>query len=97
MSFGMVKQGFFPASNTPIYYVHYWGPQSRDIRETANYIKQAEEIASKYEEIDTITSFVGRGGTRYTLTYNPTQANESYGELLIRTHDREQIPELIDK
>jgi len=97
MSFGMVKQGFFPASNTPIYYVHYWGPQSRDIRETAKYIQQAEQIASKYEEIDTITSFVGRGGTRYTLTYNPIQANESYGELIIRTHERSQIPELIEK
>jgi len=97
MSFGMVKQGFFPASNTPIYYVHYWGPQSRDIRETSKFIQQAEEIASKYEEIDTITSFVGKGGTRYTLTYNPTQPNESYGELLIRTHDRSQIPELMAK
>ena len=97
MSFGFVKQGFFPASNTPIYYVHYWGPQSRDIRETAEYIKQAEKIASKYDEVDTITSFVGRGGTRYTLTYQPTQPNESYGELLIRTHERDQIPGLINK
>jgi multidrug efflux pump subunit AcrB len=97
MSFGFVKQGFFPASNTPIYYVHYWGPQSRDIRETAKYIEQAEKIASKYDEIETITTFVGRGGTRYTLTYNPTQPNESYGELHIRTKQRDQIPGLIAK
>jgi multidrug efflux pump subunit AcrB len=97
MSFGFVKQGFFPPSNTPIYYVHYWGPQSRDIRETTKYILQAEKIAAKYEEIETITSFVGRGGTRYTLTYNPTQPNESYGELLIRTKERGQIPGLIEK
>ncbi|MFT6327867.1 MAG: multidrug efflux pump subunit AcrB, partial [Crocinitomicaceae bacterium] len=97
MSFGFVKQGFFPPSNTPIYYVHYWGPQSRDIRETTKYILEAEKIASKYEEIETITSFVGRGGTRYTLTYNPTQPNESYGHLIIRTKDRNQIPGLIEK
>jgi multidrug efflux pump subunit AcrB len=97
MSFGFVKQGFFPPSNTPIYYVHYWGPQSRDIRETTKYILEAEKIASKYEEIETITSFVGRGGIRYTLTYNPTQPNESYGHLIIRTKDRNQIPGLIEK
>lgn len=97
MSFGLVKQGFFPPSNTPIYYVHYWGPQSRDIRETTKYIQQAEKIASKFEKIESITSFVGRGGTRYTLTYQPTQPNESYGELLIRAYDRDDIPELIEK
>ena len=26
-SFGMVKQGFFPPSNAPLFFVHYWGPQ----------------------------------------------------------------------
>ena len=24
MAFGLVKQGFFPPSNTPMFYVHYW-------------------------------------------------------------------------
>ena len=97
MSFGFVKQGFFPASNTPIYYVHYWGPQSRDIRETAEYMKQAETFAQGYEEVKAVTSFVGKGASRYTLTYSPEQPNESYGVMIIRTAERDQIPELIDK
>lgn len=97
MSFGLVKQGFFPASNTPIYYVNYWGPQSRDIRETAEYMKQAESFARQYEEIEAVTTFVGQGATRYTLTYSPEQANESYGLMIIRTKERDQIPELIHK
>lgn len=97
MSFGFVKQGFFPASNTPIYYVHYWGPQSRDVRETALYMKQAETFAREYEEVASVTSFSGKGGTRYTLTYAPEQSNESYGVLIIRTHERNQIPQIIDK
>lgn len=97
MSFGFVKQGFFPPSNTPMYYVHYWGPQTRDIRETAKYMEQAEAMARQYEEVAAVTSFVGRGGDRYTLTYAPQQPNESYGELIIRTHERSQIPQLIEK
>lgn len=36
-SFGMVKQGFFPPSNAPLFFVHYWGPQDRDIRATENH------------------------------------------------------------
>ena len=97
MSFGLVKQGFFPASNTPIYYVNYWGPQSRDIRETTEFMKQAEVLAQSYEEIETVTTFIGQGATRYTLTYAPEQANESYGVMIIRTQARDQIPQLIDK
>lgn len=97
MSFGLVKQGFFPASNTPIYYVHYWGPQSRDIRETAQFMEQAEEFALEYDEVQAVTSFVGKGAARYTLTYAPEQANESYGVMIIRTQERDQIPALIEQ
>lgn len=97
MGFGFVKQGFFPASNTPIYYVNYWGPQSRDIRETAEYLKQAEAFALKYDQIESVSTFIGKGASRYTLTYSPEQANESYGLLIVRTKERDQIPELIEK
>ncbi len=94
-SFGFVKQGFFPPSNTPMFYVHYWGPQTRDIRVTTEFLKKAEALAMKHEEVASLTTFVGKGGERYTLTYNPQQSNESYGELVIRTHSRDQIPGLI--
>ncbi|MGR6871599.1 efflux RND transporter permease subunit [Pseudomonas sp. HK3] len=97
MSFGFVKQGFFPASNTPIYYVHYWGPQSRDIRETAEFMTQAEAFAQEHEEVSAVTTFIGKGATRYTLTYAPEQANESYGVMIIRTNERDQIPLVMSK
>ncbi len=96
-SFGFVKQGFFPPANTPMFYVHYWGPQSRDIRETAEFMQKAETIAMKHEEVSALTTFIGKGGERYTLTYAPQQANESYGELVIRTNSRAEIPGLIAK
>jgi len=96
-SFGFVKQGFFPAANTPMFYVHFWGPQSRDIRVTAQFMEKAEAITMKHEEVKALTTFIGKGGERYTLTYNPQQANESYGELVVRTHQRDQIPGLIAK
>ena len=96
-SFGFVKQGFFPPANTPMFYVHYWGPQTRDIRETEKFMNKAEALARAHEEVAAITTFAGKGGSRYTLTYAPQQPNESYGQLVIRTHERDQIPELSKK
>lgn len=92
--FGYVKQGFFPASNAPLFFVHYWGPQTQDIRKTTEAIAQAEAIIKAHESVVSVTSFVGRGADRFTLTYAPQQPNESYGFMLVRTEQRDQIDEL---
>lgn len=94
--FGKVKQGFFPPSNAPLFFIHYWGPQSQDLRETTRQIKLAEEVILEHEEVVSLSSFVGRGADRFTLTYAPQQANESYGFLLVRTENRDQISTLIE-
>jgi len=96
-SFGMVKQGFFPPSNAPLFFVHYWGPQGQDIRETTKKVAMTEALILQYEEVDSVTSFIGRGADRFTLTYAPQQPNESYGYFLVRTHNRDDIDELIQK
>lgn len=93
-SFKYVKQGFFPASNTPIFFLHYWGSQTNDIRFTEEKIKQAENIILKHEEVEFVTSFVGRGADRFTLTYGPEAANESYGLLLVRATHKDAIDDL---
>jgi multidrug efflux pump subunit AcrB len=96
-SFGLVKQGFFPSSNTPLFYVHYWGPQDRDIRQTTDIMVAAEKIALDFEEVNVVSTFIGRGADRFTLTYQAQTPNESYGTFLIETHTKEQIPQLIPK
>ena len=96
-SFGLVKQGFFPSSNTPLFYVHYWGPQDRDIRQTTDIMIAAEKIALDFEEVNVISTFIGRGADRFTLTYQAQTSNESYGTFLIETHSKDQIPLLIPK
>ncbi|WP_449359438.1 hypothetical protein [Alishewanella longhuensis] len=39
IGFGQVKQVFFPASNTPIFYLNYFLPQGSDIRATARHLQ----------------------------------------------------------
>lgn len=89
--FGMVKQSFFPPSNTPMFYVNYWGPQGRDINTTDQYMLKAENLIKAHDEVVSVASYVGQGAERYTLTYAAEQANESYGLFIIKTHDLESI------
>jgi len=49
VGFGAVKQSFFPASNTPMFYVDYWQDQGADIRATLEGIKQLEAYLQKNE------------------------------------------------
>ena len=94
-SFGMVKQGFFPPSNAPLFFVHYWGPQGQDIRETTEQVANTEKLILEFDEVESVTSFIGRGADRFTLTYAPQQPNESYGFFLVRTHNRDEIDDVI--
>ncbi|MDN3653258.1 efflux RND transporter permease subunit [Thalassotalea ponticola] len=93
-SFSKLKQGFFPPSNTPIFFIHYWGPQDQDIRSTDVVIKLAEQSVLGLSDVESVTSFVGQGAARYTLTYAPQSPNESYGLLMVRAKSSEQIENL---
>ncbi|MBR9783461.1 MAG: efflux RND transporter permease subunit [Gammaproteobacteria bacterium] len=91
-SFGMVKQGFFPPSNAPLFFVHYWGPQDRDIRATEEVAKEAEKRILEMENVTAVTTFIGQGADRFTLTYAPKSANENYAFFMVRANELENIP-----
>ncbi len=93
-SFGMVKQGFFPPSNAPLFFVHYWGPQDRDIRATEVIAKQAEKRILEMENVTAVTTFVGQGADRFTLTYAPKSANENYAFFMVRAKTLDSIPSI---
>ncbi|MEO0976443.1 MAG: efflux RND transporter permease subunit, partial [Pseudomonadota bacterium] len=91
MAFGNVKQAFFPDSNTPIFYVHYWSPQGTDIRATEADLAEMEKVILADDRVEAVTSFAGGGATRFMLTYAPEDANPAYGHMLIRTKNRDDI------
>ncbi|WP_193164791.1 efflux RND transporter permease subunit [Microbulbifer hainanensis] len=95
--FGFVKQGFFPNSNAPLFYVNYFLPQGSDIHRTESALQQATEFMQAQDEVVSVTSVAGRGADRFMLTYAPEPPNPSYGQLIVRTENREQIPALIER
>ena len=91
IGFGHVKQQFFPASNTPLFFAHYKLAQGADIHRTSSDLNILERWLSEREEVVSVTSFVGGGASRFMLTYPVERPNPSYGQLIIRTETTDQI------
>lgn len=91
VGFGSVKQSFFPASNTPMFYVDYWQEQGSDIRSTLEGIKKLEQFLLKEQLVEEVTSTTGQGAPRFMLTYAPEKSYPAYGQLIIRVADREAV------
>ncbi|MBN9890208.1 efflux RND transporter permease subunit [Salipiger abyssi] len=94
MAFGQVKQAFFPASNTPIFYVEFQMPQGTDIMTTDEEMTRLEEMILGEDQVTQVTTLVGSGASRFMLTYNPEQADASYGQLIVRVEEATAIPDL---
>ena len=93
-SFGLIKQGFFPPSNTPVFFVHYWGPQDSDIRATEKHMKAGEKLILATEGVESLATFIGESSERFTLVFAPELPNESYGLFLVRAENAAEIPRL---
>ncbi|MCE7536025.1 efflux RND transporter permease subunit [Aliivibrio fischeri] len=96
MAFGNVKQQFFPASNTPMFYVDMWMPEGTDIRETIKQSEAVESYISKQDDIEFVSASIGQGMQRFALTYQPEKSYEAYAQFQIRTTDRESMFGLLE-
>ncbi|WP_299930526.1 efflux RND transporter permease subunit [uncultured Pelagimonas sp.] len=92
--FGLMKQQFFPNSNTPLFFVHYKLPQGTSIETTSEHLKTVENWLAQRDDVVSTTTFVGQGATRFMLTYSAEKPNPSYGHLIIRTKTIDDIPAL---
>lgn len=95
--FGMVKQQFFPPSNTPMFYVDMWMPEGTDIRETLKETSKVEQFIRKQDNVEFVSTTTGQGLQRFALTYQPEKSYEAYTQLQVRTTDRETMFELLAK
>ncbi|MGQ7845169.1 efflux RND transporter permease subunit [Granulosicoccus sp. 3-233] len=94
MGFANIKQQFFPPSNTPMFFVHYKLPQGADIQQTSTAMTSIERWLSERDDVVNFSTFIGQGATRFILTYSPEPTDESYGHIIVRTTDRDVIPDV---
>ncbi|MFY0659878.1 MAG: efflux RND transporter permease subunit [Shimia sp.] len=92
--FGLMKQQFFPDSNTPLFFVHYKLPQGTPIATTSAQMELLEDWLDERDDVVSFATFVGQGATRFMLTYESEKANPSYGHIIVRAENLESIPPL---
>ena len=92
--FGLLSQSFFPDSNTPVFYVNYELPQGSDIRATQRDAEAIETYLLEKEGVEAVSTFIGRGATRFMLTYVPEQPDPAYAQLIVRVDSLARIDEL---
>ncbi|MDK1287878.1 efflux RND transporter permease subunit [Pseudoalteromonas umbrosa] len=97
VGFKSVKQSFFPASNTPMFYVDYWNYQGSDIRTTSENVKKLEAFLKQHDAVTDVTATIGQGAPRFMLTYSPEKQYDAYGQLIIRVKTREDVTDMIAK
>ncbi len=93
-TFTSIKQQFFPPSSTPIFYVDYKAAQGTSVLQTSDDLKKIEAWLLTRDDVESVASSAGQGFTRFLLTYEPEAPEPSYGQLLVRTWNPEQIPTL---
>lgn len=94
-SFQFVKQGFFPNTNAPLFYIDYRLPEGTDIRVTEADIIELESSLRAQEDVVAVTSFVGRGATRFTAIMNPEQPNSAYAQIVVRVADVTRMSDMM--
>lgn len=90
--FGHIKNVFFPASNTPIFFVDVWMPEGTDIHATESFMAQLEQHIQQQQDkkdvgVVNITTVIGQGAQRFVLPYVPEKGYSSYAQLLIEMDD----------
>ncbi|QIA63006.1 AcrB/AcrD/AcrF family protein [Vibrio astriarenae] len=96
VGFGSVKQSFFPASNTPMFYLDMWMPEGTDIRETEKQAKQVEAFILEQDNVEFVATTVGQGLQRFMLTYQPEKSYQAYAQFSVRAETREDMFNMLD-
>jgi multidrug efflux pump subunit AcrB len=93
--FGYVKQGFFPMTDSPLFFIDYYLPQGTDIRATADEVASLERVLQQDQSVVDVTSFIGRGPARFMATMRPEQPNPAYAHLLVRVADVTEMDQVM--
>jgi multidrug efflux pump subunit AcrB len=90
--FGHVREGFFPDSNTPLFFVDIYEPEGADIRTTRDSTLQVSEFLRQQPGVVQTTTSVGGPHQRFTLVYDSKEPSRAYSQIIVQTETRDQMP-----
>ena len=92
--FGFVRAGFFPDSNTPMFFVEVWEVEGTDIHTTRDDTLKISEFIHSLPGVTKTTELIGGGDQRFSLVYEPKERSPAYAQIIVQTETREQIPQV---
>ncbi|MBL4583663.1 MAG: efflux RND transporter permease subunit [Pseudomonadales bacterium] len=102
--FSILPKAFFPQAMVPLITVEIDLPVGAPIERTEAMVSDLEAYmlktwkAKNREDgrgIDSWASFIGSGGTRYTLNWTPEAPTPEYASMMINTTDSEIVPQVV--
>jgi multidrug efflux pump subunit AcrB len=97
IGFGQVKSGFFPASNTPLFFVDLYEPEGADIRRTRDDTLAVSRFLREQPGVMSTSSVIGGPHQRFTLVYDSREPTPVYSQIIVRVDDASRIPALRKK
>ncbi|WP_321495158.1 efflux RND transporter permease subunit [uncultured Desulfobacter sp.] len=101
--FKYVREEFFPASVRPELVVDFTLPEGASIKATEQQAKEFITAISGNPNIDHYACYVGSGGPRFVLTFDPVMPKSNFAQFIIvakgldeRKQLQEQIRDLLD-
>jgi len=96
-AFGFVRSGFFPDSNTPMFFVEVWEIEGTDIHKTRDDTLKISEYIHSLPGVTKTTELIGGGDQRFSLVYEPKERSPAYAQIIVQMETLEMIPETWDK
>jgi len=92
-----VKQLFFPDSSRTQVMIDYWAQEGTRIQQTSADLSLIEKELGTYDEVVTVSTFIGSGPPRFYLPVNPESGYSSYAQVIINVDNLPNVDVVIDK
>tara|TARA_Y100001956_G_scaffold80346_1_gene95365 strand:+ start:118 stop:1710 length:1593 start_codon:yes stop_codon:yes gene_type:complete len=86
---------FIPQADRPILFLDYWLPNGAKVEQTSDDMKKIESWLLEQPEVVDLSTYVGAGAPRFSVTIEPEPFDPAYGQILINATDYESLSSLI--
>lgn len=97
VGFGQLRQGFFPATSTPLFFVDLYLPQGSDIAASDALAETVRKQVETLEGVVEVSTWVGRGPMRFTMILLPERPDPAYAQLVIRVDDVQRMDDIMSR
>ncbi len=95
LGFGLVRNAFFPDSNTPMFFVDLYQPEGTDIRKTRDDTLEIANFLRELPGIKQTSTVIGGGHQRFALVYSQANFSSAYAQIIVQTENIAQIDVLV--